>query len=97
MNAMLNLEDTKLETYSFNDDGKDEFYILIDARKNPEGINLAKLAMADPRHFDAVLNEMGCLLMLGEDEIKELSARGALDVENLHESLFNLAKNEGVI
>lgn len=94
---MLNLDDTKLETYSFNDDGKDEFYILLDIRKNPEGINLAKLAMADPRRFDAVLTEMGCLLMLGEEEIQELSARGAIDAENLHQSLFELAKREGVI
>ncbi|RNC82996.1 MAG: hypothetical protein ED557_09745 [Balneola sp.] len=94
---MLKLEETKLETYSFNDDGSDEFYILIDIKKNPEGINLTKLAMADPRRFDAVLNEMGCLLMLGEDEIKELTSRGALDPRNLHESLFSLAKTEGIL
>ena len=94
---MIEFKNTKLETYSFNDAGRNEFYILLDTRKNPDGINLTKLAMADPRQFDAVLNEMGCLLMLGEDEVQELAARGALDMERLHEALFNLAKREGVI
>ena len=94
---MLSLDQTGLEEYSFGDEPNDNFYILINRELNPDGINLTKLAMADPMRFDSVLNEMGCILLLGNDEVQELIKRGELDEENLHESLFRLAVKEGVI
>lgn len=94
---MLTLNDTSLETFSFGDTEEDQYYILINLSKNPNGINMAKLAMADPRRFDAVLNEMGYVLMLSGTEINELINRGEVKKDSLHESLFELAKQEGVI
>ncbi len=94
---MLTLNDTSLETFNFGDEDEDLFYILLNIAKNPDGIDMAKLSMADPRRFDSVLNEMGCLLMLSGAEINELLDRGAVNKETLHESLFELAKQEGII
>ena len=94
---MLTLDDTNLETFRFGDKDDDLFYILINISKNPDGIDLSKLSKTDPRRFDSILNEMGCLLMLSGTEINELLERGALDKEHLHPSLFELAKKEGVI
>ncbi len=94
---MLTLNDTSLETFRFGDSEEDQYYILINISKNPEGVNLGKLAMADPRRFDAVLNEMGCLLMLSGTEIRELSNRGDVQKEQLHESLFKLARQQGLL
>ena len=94
---MLTLNDTSLETFSFGDTEEDQYYILLNTSKNPDGINMAKLAMADPRKFDAVLNELGCVLMLSGTEIKELINRGDVRKDALHKSLFELAKQEGVI
>ncbi|MBO6523056.1 MAG: hypothetical protein JJ971_04460 [Balneolaceae bacterium] len=94
---MLTLNDTSLETFSFGDKDEDLFYILINLSKNPDGIDLAKLSVADPRRFDAVLNEMGCLLMLSGQEVNELVNRGDADKQNLHKSLFELAKQEGIL
>ena len=94
---MLTLNDTSLETFSFGNKDEDQYFILLNTSKNPDGIDMTKLSMADPRRFDAVLNEMGCLLMLSGTEVNELLARGDVHKENLHESLFELAKREGVI
>ncbi|MFV1884037.1 MAG: hypothetical protein ACMZ7B_06095 [Balneola sp.] len=94
---MLTLNDTALETFSFGDTEDDQYYILLNISKNPDGINLTKLAMADPSRFDAILNEMGCLLMLSGMEINELQSRGEVNRDTLHKSLFELAKQEGVI
>lgn len=94
---MLNLDQTELQTFSFGNDPDDKYYILLNLVVNPVGIDLVKLSNADPRHFDATLKEMGCILMLSGDEINELVRRGDADRENLHESLFDLAKQEGII
>lgn len=94
---MLTLDQTNLETFNFGETEEDKFYVLVNTVKNPEGINVAKLAMADPRMFDSILSDMGCILMLSGVEINELVARGALKEDALHESLYQLAKQEGVI
>tara|TARA_R110000868_G_scaffold408293_7_gene691098 strand:+ start:55897 stop:56184 length:288 start_codon:yes stop_codon:yes gene_type:complete len=94
---MLTLNDTSLETFSFGNSEDDKYYILINIQQNPDGINIQKLASADPRVFDSVLNEMGCILMLTGFELTELRNRREIDLNNLHESLFQLAKQEGII
>ncbi len=93
---MLTLKDTGLEEFSFGEDADDQFYILVNKKISPEGIDVDKLSKADPRTFDAILNEMGCLVMLNGLEVAELCMRGELDNENLHESIFELAKDEGL-
>ena len=94
---MLTLNDTELETFSFGEEDEDKYYILVNLKQNPYGINVQSLANADPRSFDQVLTQMGSLLMLTRIEINELIERGLVDANNLHESLFNLAKKEGII
>ena len=94
---MPDLKDTGLEEFSFGDDPDDLFYILVNKKVSPNGIDVDKLSKADPRKFDSVLSEMGCVLMLNGLEVTELCMRGELDNENLHESMFELAKEEGII
>lgn len=94
---MLTLDQTKLDVFSFGDNADDTFYILINTKINPEGVDLRKLSGADPRFFDAMLNAMGCILMLNQQEIDELAGRNELDKNDLHTSIFELAKTEGVI
>jgi hypothetical protein len=94
---MLKLEDTGLEEFSFGDNPDDRFYILVNKKISPNGIDVDKLSKADPRKFDSILNEMGCIIMLNGVEVTELCMRGELDNENLHESLFELAENEGML
>jgi len=71
---MLEKDDTKLEIFGFGEqeEEEDSFYCLVNIKKNPDGIDLEKLSNADPRKFDEVLNEMGCILLLRGDEIEEL-------------------------
>lgn len=94
---MLKLNQTNLETFNFGEADQDKFYVLINTLKNPEGITISKLAMADPRRFDSILAEMGCIVMLSGEEVSELVLRKEIDPERLHETLFDLAKKEGVI
>jgi len=94
---MPDLKDTGLEEFSFGDDPDDLFYILVNKKVSPNGIDVDKLSKADPRKFDSVLSDMGCVLMLNGLEVTELCMRGELDNENLHESMFELAKEEGII
>lgn len=94
---MLTLEQTKLDVFSFGANADDTFYILINTKINPDGVDLDKLSGADPRFFDAILNAMGCVLMLNQQEVDELVSRGDLQKDDLHSSIFNLARNEGII
>jgi hypothetical protein len=94
---MLTLDDTELQSFSFGNNPEDKYYLLINTKINPVGIDLAKLSNADPRRFDAVLEEMGCVLMLSGEEMDELVRRGSVDDENMHATLYDLAKAEGVI
>ena len=96
---MLEKDETKLEIFGFGneEDEEDSFYCLVNTRKNPDGIDLEKLSNADPRKFDEVLNEMGCILLLRGDEVEELINRGDITDSNLHKSLYDLAVEEGII
>lgn len=99
---MLKKEETKLEIFGFGDEGEqedksDNFYCLVNITKSPEGIDLEKLSMADPRKFDEVLNQMGCILLLRGDEVEELINRGDITDNNLHQSLYDLAVKEEII
>ncbi len=93
----LDLKQTGLEEFSFGDAPDDVFYILVNKTISPEGIDINKLTQADPRNFDAALTEAGCILMLNQPEVEELQRRGEIDMDNLHKSLFGLAKREGLI
>ncbi|SMO61144.1 hypothetical protein [Gracilimonas mengyeensis] len=94
---MLKKKETGLEEYSFGDERGDLFYILVNKKISPDGIDIKKLSAADPRNFDAVLTEMGCILMLNGIEVDELVRRGELDKNNLHQTMFELAEREGLL
>lgn len=96
---MLEKEDTKLEIFGFGEEESDEdsFYCLVNTQKNPDGIDLEKLSMADPRKFDEVLDEMGCILLLRGDEVEELINRGDITDSDLHKSIYDLAVEEDII
>lgn len=96
---MLQKDDTKLEIFGFGDEDSDEdtFYCLVNTKKSPEGIDLEKLSKADPRKFDDVLNEMGCILLLRGDEVEELIKRDEITDTDLHKSLYDLAVREDII
>lgn len=94
---MLKKDDTKLEIFGFGDEKQDNFYCLVNLEKSPEGIDLEKLSNADPRKFDEVLNSMGCILLLQGDEVEELIKREDITKANLHEGLYDLAVEEGII
>ena len=88
---------TALEIYSFGESAEDTFYLLFDKRKFEGEIDMEKLKLTDPRNFDSVLNEMGCVLMLSGDQVEELQKRGELDPEELHQSMVQLAVKEGLM
>lgn len=94
---MLKKKETGLEEYSFGDERSDLFYILVNKKISPDGIDIKKLSSADPRNFDTVLNEMGCILMLNGIEVDELIRRGELEKNDLHQSMFELAEREGLL
>lgn len=94
---MLTKDDTKLEIFGFGEEREDIFYCLVNLQQSPEGIDLKKLSMADPRRFDDMLNDMGCLLMLTGEEMDELIRREELSDEDLHKSLYELAVREEII
>ena len=98
---MLSKDDTKLEIFSFGNDNEDSnddnFYCLVNLTKSPDGMDLKKLSMADPRNFNQVLNDMGCILLLRGDEVEELIKRDDITDADLHQSLYDLAVEEEII
>lgn len=94
---MLNVKDTGLEEFAFGEAPEDIFYILIDRRISPTGLDFDKLRLTNPTQFDAILTDMGCLLMLNGMEVEELIKRGELKKETLHADIFELARIEGLI
>jgi len=94
---MLKKDQTKLEIFGFGEEKDDKFYCLVDLIKSPEGIDLKKLSMSDPRNFDEVLNNMGCILLLRGDELEELIKREEITDTDLHQSIYDLAVQEGII
>lgn len=94
---MIPLEKTRLQTFSFGDKPDDIYYFLINLNIRPDGMNPEKIRLADPRNFDQILQENGCILMMDGNEVNELIRRGELDQQNLHNGLYELAKTEGII
>lgn len=88
---------TLLEVIEFGDDPEDLFYCLVDAGVSPDGMDVSKLKLSDPRNFDNTLRESGCLMMFTGDEMDELINRGDVDRDKIHESLVQLAKKEGLL
>ncbi len=93
----MKLENTSLQKIEFGDDPSDQFYCLIDLRISPNGINIKKMKLSDPRNIDQAFRQAGCILMLTGDEVAELINRGELHSDNLHKTLFHLALQEGSI
>lgn len=94
---MLSKDDTKLEIFGFGDEDEDNFYCLVNLTKSPNGIDLKKLSMADPRNFDEALNKQGCILLLRGDEVEELIERDEITDADLHQSIYDLAVREEII
>ncbi len=94
---MKAIEKTTLDVIKFGDQPEDIFYCLVDLSISPDGLNVNKLKISDPRNFDQRLKESGCLIMFSGDEIEVLVNRGDVSRENIHESLVKLAIKEGVI
>lgn len=94
---MLSKDDTKLEIFGFGEDDEDNFYCLVNLTKSPDGIDLKKLSMADPRNFDEALNKQGCILLLRGDEVEELIERDEITDSDLHQSIYDLAVREEII
>ncbi|MEP1151180.1 MAG: hypothetical protein JXR20_12320 [Balneola sp.] len=94
---MIPFDQTGIEELRFGDTKEDIFHILVNKNISPDGIDLEKLRLADPRNFDAALSNAGCIVMLNEIEIEELSRRGELDTNDLHKSLYELSKDEGLL
>ncbi|MDX1618842.1 MAG: hypothetical protein R3224_08655 [Balneolaceae bacterium] len=97
MSNMLQKEDTKLEVFGFGEEDSDNFYALVNLEKSPDGIDLKKLSLTDPRRFDEELNKMGCILLLRGDEVEELIRRGDLADSDLHQSIYDLAVEQEII
>lgn len=91
------MQKTTLEIIEFGSDPEDTFYCLVDTNISPGGLNVDKLKLSDPRNFDTALRESGCIMMFTGDEIGELVARGDLDEDHLHQSLVQLAMDEGML
>lgn len=93
----MKFEHTLLQKLKFGDQKEDEFYCLVDKRVSPNGMDVEKIRLTDPRKLDTEFEKNGCLLLLTGDEIEELVKRGDLNHENLHESIYKVAVAEGVI
>lgn len=94
---MIPFSKTGIEELSFGDQKEDTFHILVNLEVSPDGIDLEKLRLADPRSFDQALEKAGCIIMLNEIEIDELVRRKEVKRDNLHVDLYMLAKNEGLL
>lgn len=91
------MKKTKLEVIEFGDEPEDIFYCLVDLDVSPEGLDVSSLKLSDPRNFDKTLRDSGCLMMFTGDEMSSLISRGDIDPDNMHESLVDVAVNEGVL
>lgn len=93
----MQIDQTSLQIIEFGDEPDDKYYCLIDLKVSPNGMNIEKMRLSDPRNFDLQFRESGCLMMLTGDEINELIRRGELRENELHQSLYKLAQKEGLI
>jgi|GEM_PF-225341 len=97
MSGSTKLNQTFLQKIQFGDEPEDIYYCLIDKKISPDGLDVDKMRLTDPRNIDRQFREQGCLLMFTGDEIASLINRGELDAEKLHQSLFETAVRENII
>jgi hypothetical protein len=90
-------DQTTLQVFEFGDTPEDTFYCLVDLRVSPNGMDVEKMRLSDPRNIDLQFRENGCLLMLNGEEVEEILRRGDASRENLHESIYQLATEEGIV
>lgn len=93
----MKLKNTRLQKIEFGEKPADRYYCLIDLKVSPDGLDIEKMRLTDPRNIDREFRNQGVLMMFTGEEIESLMNRGDLDRENLHESLYRLALEEGVI
>lgn len=93
----MKIDQTTLQVFEFGDTPEDTFYCLVDLRVSPNGMDVEKMRLSDPRNIDLQFRENGCLLMLDGEEIEEIIRRGDADRDNLHKSLYQLASEEGIV
>ncbi|MFO7798962.1 MAG: hypothetical protein R6V22_04280 [Rhodohalobacter sp.] len=93
----MKIDQTTLQIFEFGDTAEDTFYCLVDLRVSPNGMNVEKMRLSDPRNIDLQFRENGCLLMLNGEEIEEIIRRGDANRDNLHKSLYQLASEEGIV
>ncbi len=93
----MKLDQTSLQVIEFGEEPADKYYCLIDLKVSPNGMNIERMRLSDPRNFDRQFRDSGCLMMLTGDEINELKRRDEVNDAKLHQSLFELAINEGII
>lgn len=94
---MLRLKDTKLDIFTFGEEPDDKFYCLVNLKISPDGLDPEKMKLTDPRNFDRMLKDTGCLVMMTQREINVLIRREELKADDLHSELFDLCKKEGII
>jgi hypothetical protein len=93
----MKIDQTTLQIFEFGDTPEDTFYCLVDLRVSPNGMDVEKMRLSDPRNIDLQFRENGCLLMLNGEEVEEILRRGDADRDNLHESIYQLASEEGIV
>ncbi|MDX1640720.1 MAG: hypothetical protein R3220_03425 [Balneolaceae bacterium] len=93
----MKFQNTKLQKIEFGDEPADQYYCLIDLKVSPDGLDINKMKLTDPRNIDQEFRNHGVLMMFTGEEIESLINRGDLDREKLHESLYERALGEGVI
>jgi len=93
----MKIDQTILQTFEFGDTPEDTFYCLVDLQVSPNGMDVEKMRLSDPRNIDLQFREKGCLLMLNGEELEEIIRRGDADRDNLHESIYQLASEEGIV
>lgn len=93
----MKIDQTILQEIEFGEHRADKYYCLIDQKVSPDGLNIDKMRLTDPRNIDLQFREAGCLMMMTGDEVDELIRRGDLQKNDLHQSLFELALSEGII
>jgi hypothetical protein len=93
----MKIDQTTLQIFEFGDTPEDTFYCLVDLRVSPNGMDVEKMRLSDPRNIDLQFRENGCLLMLNGEEVEEILRRGDAERDNLHESIYQLASEEGIV
>lgn len=93
----MKFKNTKLQRIDFGEEPADQYYCLVDLRVSPDGLNLEKMRLTDPRNIDQEFRQQGMIMMFTGEEIKSLINRGDLNRDELHQSLYHLAQREGLI